>query len=96
MLQRRRDPSYDGEQGRETELAEIEAVADRFAGAVRSGDVEDFAELFTEDATYAANNGQFLEGRGEILAAAREWFRCILPVLKFHAAFPLVGQYRCP
>jgi len=67
--------SDDDEQRRETELAEIEAIAAGFAGAVRSGDVEGFAELFTEDATYAANNGQLLESRGDILAAAREWFQ---------------------
>ena len=67
--------SDDDEQRRETELAEIEAIAAGFAGAVRSGDVEGFAELFTEDATYAANNGQFLGGREEILAAEAEWFQ---------------------
>lgn len=48
---------------------------ERFVNTVRSGDVDAFADLFTEDATYAANNGQFLSGREEILAAAREWFQ---------------------
>lgn len=68
-------PSDDGEQRRETELAALEMVGERYANAVRSGDVEAFADLFTQDASYAANNGQFLTGREEILAAAREWFQ---------------------
>ena len=69
------DGSEDGGRVRDAELAAIEAVAERFGSAVISGDVEGFAELFTEDATYAANNGQFLGGREEILAAAAEWFQ---------------------
>lgn len=59
----------------DADLEAIHAVDDSFVRAVRDQDPERFAALFTEDATYAANNGELWESREEILAAARQWMR---------------------
>lgn len=56
-------------------LDRIDAVADTFLMAIRQQEPEMFAQLFTPDATYAANDGSLWEGREEILAAAREWMQ---------------------
>lgn len=56
-------------------LSAVHTVADSFVIAVRQQDPEQFAALFTEDATYASNDGRLWQGREEILGAAREWMQ---------------------
>lgn len=59
----------------DADLEAIHAVSDSFEQAVRDQDPERFAALFTDDATYASNDGRLWESREEILAAARQWMR---------------------
>lgn len=58
-------------------IAGIQPVADSFAAAVRDQDPERFARLFTEDATYASNDGRLWENRDEIREGARDWMRVL-------------------
>jgi uncharacterized protein (TIGR02246 family) len=66
-------PVHGPDRDQSSELEAIEATANRFVNAVRSGDADALSELFTRDAIYAANNGQLLQGQDEILRAARQW-----------------------
>jgi uncharacterized protein (TIGR02246 family) len=69
------EQSQQTEASESSKLAAVHAVADSFAESYRAGDAEAFANLFTEEAIYGANNGQLLQGREEILAAARQWVK---------------------
>lgn len=58
-------------------IAGIQPVADSFAAAVRDQDPERLARLFTEDATYASNDGRLWENQDEIREGARDWMRVL-------------------
>lgn len=53
--------------------AAIERLSEAWIEAFELGDAEAFAAFFTEDAIYAANNGELLRGREEIRDAMNRW-----------------------
>lgn len=53
----------------------IERAFDRWMTAYESGDPDGVANLFTEDAIYAANTGEVLKGREEIRAGVGRWMQ---------------------
>lgn len=53
----------------------IERAFDRWMTAYESGDPDGVANLFTEDAIYAANTGEVLKGREEIRAGVAGWMQ---------------------
>ena len=53
----------------------IENAFDRWIMAYETGDPDGVANLFTEDAIYAANTGQVLKGREEIKAGVAGWMQ---------------------
>jgi hypothetical protein len=78
-------PVHGPDRDQSSELEAIEATANRFVNAVRSGDADALSDVFTRDAIYAANNGQFLQGQDEIRRAAREGYK--------HRCSPVLAQY---
>lgn len=53
----------------------IEDAFDRWIAAYETGDPDGVANLFTEDAIYAANTGEVLKGREQIRAGVAGWMQ---------------------
>lgn len=56
-----------------TDTASLATIGGLWMEAYARGDADALAEFFTDDAVYAANDGQLLRGKEAIRAAANQW-----------------------